>query len=389
MPAPRVSVILTVFNAQPYLREAIDSILAQTLADFELMIIDDCSTDDGWPVIVEAAARDPRITPVRRARQGGASAGLNQCLSSAKGEFVTRQDADDVSRPKRLAEQVAFLDAHGEVGAVGTAATLIDDQGRVISEWRLPQADQDIQRALLERMCFCGPTVMVRRRILEQIRFRFDEALSSSEDYDLCLRVAEVAGMANLAEPLYLYRQHPASVSRSREHEQLARKAAALENALHRRFGSLPAPDLARTAARDFVTAAVMAHLRGQPDKSPEWLERARCLDSRVIEDVDWLAQIVRTAATPLPVSLALARMQSLFADVLPPGHALARLQRSLIAELHLREVFAPAGPPDRARIRQHLWSAVRANPRWLANRGVLSLLVRDILGRPPAESPT
>jgi GT2 family glycosyltransferase len=384
----RVSVLLTVFNAQPYLRAAIDSILTQTYTDFELIAIDDCSSDDGWSVIVEAGSRDSRITPLRRSQQGGASAALNQGLAIATGEFVTRQDGDDVSLPTRLAEQVAYLDAHQDVGAVGTGVTLVDDEGKPFSTWAFPERDEDIQPTLLERMCFCGPTVMVRRRVLDDLQFRFDEALSGSEDYDQCLRIAEVTRLANVPPSLYLYRQHPASVSRSREHEQLARKAAALEHALDRRFGSTSAPERSQAVARDYVTAAVMAHFRGAPPRA-EWLERARALHPPVLEDWGWLARVIRSCASSVPVTVALTRLRPLFLDVLPQCPSSSRLERTLTAEIHMTEVFAAANSRDRTRIRQHLWSAVRSNPRWLANRGVLSLLLRDVITRRPAGSRT
>jgi glycosyltransferase involved in cell wall biosynthesis len=380
---------MAVYNAQPYLRAAIDSVLAQTFRDFQLIIIDDCSTDDGWPVIAAAAARDPRITALRRDHQGGASAGLNQGLSLATGEFITRQDSDDVSAPTRLAEQVSFLDANPEVGAVGTAVAIIDESGRQFSTWNVPETDQAIQSTLLETMCCCGPTMMARRRVLDRLEFRFDEALSGSEDYDFCLRVGEVTRLANLRQPVYHYRQHSSSVSRSREHEQLARKAAALEHALERRFGSVPPAAAARTAARDYVAAALLGHLRGRKDGSREWLDRARRLHAPVLDDVEWLARVIRSSAPPTPVAVAVERTQSLFEDVLPQNLALWWLQRRLTAELHMKEVFAAGNGPDRARRQQHLWSALRSNPAWLANRGVLSLLVKGALVRSSAGSLT
>ena len=225
-----------------------------------------------------------------------------------------------------------------------------------------------------------------RVEVLERLAFTFDESLSGSEDYDFCLRVAEVTQLANLAQPVYQYRQHRASVSQSREPEQLARKAVALEHAICRRFG-IPPADVLQTVSRDFVTAAVMAHMNASSGHPDEWMGRALRLDPSVLDDAGWLAKVIRSSASVLPTSLQLARIDSLFQTLLPRGRSSWTLHRRLKAEVHMKEVFEAGDVADRVRVRGHLWSAIRSNPLWVANRGVLSLLMRNVLDRRPEGS--
>jgi glycosyltransferase involved in cell wall biosynthesis len=374
MSAPRVSVLMTVFNTGGFVKDAVDSVLSQTLTDFELIVVDDCSSDDSWSIVEQSAAADSRIVAIRRGERGGASAGLNEGLRRATGQYIVRQDGDDLSTPTRLAEQVAFLEANPHIGAVGTQAVLIDPAGARIGLTTLPETDAEIQPALVDQMCFIGPAMMVRRSAFERAGFSFDESLSGSEDYDLCLRLAEVAGLANMPEALYLYRQHPSSVSHSQRPMQLFRKAVALENAVHRRFGAAPPAEALRNVARDYVRAAVVGHAMNEAGGHQDCLARALALCPGFFRNIDIVEQVVRKYTPRTSVDAALQFTSSLFRDVLPRTRRLGWLKRRLVAELHVREVF---GSRDSRTIVQHLLAAVRANPVWLMNPGVLSLFVR------------
>jgi glycosyltransferase involved in cell wall biosynthesis len=372
---PRVSVLMTVFNTEAYLRASIDSVLSQTLEDFELIIVDDCSSDGSWPMVTAAAARDRRIVAIRRDRQGGASAALNSGLLHASGTYLTRQDSDDLSTPTRLAEQVAFLERHPEVGAAGTAVLLVDAAGNQLGTSAFPETDREIQPALLDYMCFCGPTVMMRRTAFEAAGLSFDESLSGSEDYDLCLRLGEVGSLANVPLPLYVYRQHASSVSHAKRSQQLVRKAQALEKALHRRFGSAPPSAGIGYVARDYLRAAVIGHAMRESRGTRDLVERAVSLEPGLLLNAPLVEKIVRKYTPSGPVGAALTFTESLFKDVFPPTRSLNRLKRRLIAELHMREVFAASQGGDASAIRAHLWPAIRSNPSWLTNRGVFALL--------------
>ena len=380
MTNPTVTVLMAVFNAESYLREAIASVLSQTLPDFELVIVDDCSTDGSWPIVVDAASADNRILPVRRVAQGGASAALNLGLAQARGAYVTRQDGDDVSVPTRLAEQVAFLETHQEVGAAGTQAFFIDPAGAVLGVTSFPEVDSEIQPALLDRMCFIGPTVMARRDAFERAGFSFDEALAGSEDYDLCLRLAEVAALANLSGKLYRYRQHASSVSHHQRHRQLFRKALGLEKAMQRRFGESPPAEMRALVARDYLRAGVVAHAAGAATAREAYVASAVSTDPSVFGNIAAIEKMVRRYAPGAPIGSTLDFTRSVFDVVLPRNKRLNSLRRRLVRELHVRQLWSDV-QQDPAKVKQHVWRALRSNPACVANRGVLRLLMRHGFG--------
>jgi glycosyltransferase involved in cell wall biosynthesis len=127
-----VSVIMPVFNAKLYLSEAVESILSQTFADFELITIDDCSTDGSLEILKSFAEKDKRVLVLDNERNLGVTPTLNRGLATANGELIARMDADDISLPERLEKQAAFLKAHPEVGLVSGDALAIDAQGSTI-----------------------------------------------------------------------------------------------------------------------------------------------------------------------------------------------------------------------------------------------------------------
>src|SRR5207237_10277673 len=129
--APRVSVLLPVWNGEAFLEQAMESILRQTLSSFELIVIDDGSTDRSAAIAEEFASRDPRMRVLRRPHEG-LSAALNAGIAAARGEYVARMDADDISAPDRLRKQVAYLDAHPACVAVGAWSDVVDEAGRQI-----------------------------------------------------------------------------------------------------------------------------------------------------------------------------------------------------------------------------------------------------------------
>lgn len=209
MSLPLVSVLLPAYNAAPYLREAIDGIRAQTLADWELIVIDDGSTD-GTPAIL-AGCDDPRLIVIRQAN-AGVSAALNAGLARARGRYLARQDADDISHPERLARLAAFLDAHPEIDLVGSTFTAIAPDGSELYTARLMTQPLAIRRFLLAGNCLFHPGVMIRAvRLRAMNGYRLDAR--HVEDYDLWIRLGPVPRLAALPLPLVRYRVHPDNVS--------------------------------------------------------------------------------------------------------------------------------------------------------------------------------
>jgi glycosyltransferase involved in cell wall biosynthesis len=233
--SPKVSVVLPVYNAERYLAEAIESILAQTFTDFELLIGDDCSSDRSLDIMNQYAAQDQRIHALANPTNLGVSATRNRLQSKAQGEFIAVMDADDIALPDRLSQQVTFLDEHPEVVCVGGNHALIDAEGRLLTYLALPPDNEAIQHsALAGHGSICHPCAMIRRDILQQIG-GYDESLRSALDLDLWLRLGEVGHLANLQTVVLYYRLHAHSISETRSTEQRQNARRVCERAWQRR----------------------------------------------------------------------------------------------------------------------------------------------------------
>jgi hypothetical protein len=203
---PRVSVVLPVYNAERFVGEAIDSILGQTLADFELIVIDDGSTDDTPRILADRVSRDPRIRLIARENRG-LTPTLNEGLEGARGPFVAIMNADDIALPERLERQVAFLDTHPAVAAVGSQTRLMLADGTPGPSVSLPQTPADVRRFLPKASPLAHPAVMFRRAAVVEVR-GYRPQIEPAEDYDLWLRLADRHELANLPNVLLHYRVH-------------------------------------------------------------------------------------------------------------------------------------------------------------------------------------
>jgi len=232
---PAVSVLMGVWNAAPQVRDAVESVFAQTAGDLELIVIDDGSTDATAGIL--ASFRDPRLRVERRAR-GGLTPALNAALRLARAPLVARLDADDVAMPERFERQLAFLAEHPEVGVLGTAAREVDASGREVAIVRPPTSDVEIRRALIRSNAFVHSSVTMRRAALEEVG-GYDEAFAVAQDYDLWMRMSRVTRMANLSEALVIRRLLPGRVSEARDTERLRTEASVRWRAV--RSGTYPA----------------------------------------------------------------------------------------------------------------------------------------------------
>lgn len=218
MKHPAVSVVMSVFNGEKFLREAIDSILGQTFRDFEFLIVNDGSRDRTRSIL--ESYRDHRIVTIHQ-ENAGLARSLNRAIRIARGEYVARQDADDVSLPHRLERQLEFLLARPDVALAGTHASFIDRNGREFFTWRPPAPHEKIRQHLIEKgNSFCHGSVLARKdRLMEVGLYR--EAFDCTQDYDLFLRISERYKVANLPDVLYHFRRAPRSVSRKKLARQL------------------------------------------------------------------------------------------------------------------------------------------------------------------------
>ena len=235
MTAPAVSTLMGVWNGAPRVREAVESVLRQTMDDLELIVIDDGSADE-TPAIL-GSFRDPRLRVERRARAGLTRA-LGAALELARAPLVARLDADDVALPERFERQRAFLDAHPDIGLLGTGAREVDAEGRELAVIRPPTDDAAIRCALIRRNPFVHSSVMMRRAIVERVG-GYDPAFPVAQDYDLWMRMSRVTRMANLPQPLVVRRLLPGRIGSTRETERFRAEARVRWRAVH--AGTYPA----------------------------------------------------------------------------------------------------------------------------------------------------
>jgi glycosyltransferase involved in cell wall biosynthesis len=215
-----VSVLLPVFNGARTLPAAIDSILAQTHRDFELIMIDDSSTDNSAEVIRAYAGRDQRILPVYHARNAGLAPTLNEGLQLAQGDFVARMDQDDESLPQRLARQLEYMSAHPRAAVAGSFVFHMGRWRRYDRLVEFPTKPEEIRTALQRYNCLYHPSTMLRRSaILDLGGYR--SAFQNAEDYDLWLRVSKAHDLENIPEPLIRYRLSVNGMTLGRKWEQL------------------------------------------------------------------------------------------------------------------------------------------------------------------------
>jgi hypothetical protein len=204
-------VLLPVWNGEAFLEQAMESILRQTFSSFELIVIDDGSTDRTAAIAEEFASGDDRVRVLGRPHEG-LSAALNAGIAAARGEYVARMDADDISLPDRLQKQVAYLDAHPACVALGTWIEVVDEAARPIGLKTFATTHDEISAALLRCVSpMAHPTVVARRDVLGAAG-GYDARRYPSEDLDLWFRLADRGELANLGEALLQHRRHKQAI---------------------------------------------------------------------------------------------------------------------------------------------------------------------------------
>jgi glycosyltransferase involved in cell wall biosynthesis len=224
---PIVSVVLAVYNGEQYLRSTVESVLAQTLSDFELIIVNDGSTDASRDIALSFG--DPRIRVIDNPRNLGLTPSLNRGLLEARGEFVARIDADDLAAPKRLARQVDFLRRRPGVGLVGTWYRAMDGNGKTLNRGQLPTDHVEIRWSLMFYCAFVHSGVMWRRVSVHESVGLYDDAFAYAMDWEYWSRIASRLQVANLGAHLTHYRVGPHSMSSThpRVHAEIADARAA------------------------------------------------------------------------------------------------------------------------------------------------------------------
>ena len=217
---PQVSVLMSVYNSADYLSEAIESILSQTFTDFEFLIIDDGSSDESLSILQEYARKDQRVQVIENEQNMGLSLSLNKGLKLASCELVARMDADDVSEPKRLEMQVAFMRENPDVTVCGGAITVYEEPSQGFSN---PVTHEEVMAKNLFSCAFAHPAVLMRKTQILELAGGYDAEELYAEDFGLWARLAisGKAKFANLRESLLRYRLHPDQPRKSYKDTQL------------------------------------------------------------------------------------------------------------------------------------------------------------------------
>jgi glycosyl transferase family 2 len=247
--------MMPLYNAERYVREAIGSVLAQTYTDFELLVRDDGSTDGSAAAVAEFA-QDPRVRFTRNDRNRGVSWSRQAVLEDARGDYIAVLDADDVAFPHRLARQVAFLDAHPDIAVLGSAFEVIDRDGVVRQQVRVPVRPEVIRWMLLFGSCIAHSSVMYRREaVLRGGGYRADMLVS--EDYDLWVRLAGTNRIAQLDDVLVRWRHHGANTHLTEREEVRHAGVAGVRQSVRVQTGLDIAEPIAECLARDVSPRSV------------------------------------------------------------------------------------------------------------------------------------
>ena len=270
-----VSVIMTAHNAQEYIFEAIDSILRQTLTNFELFVIDDGSNDSTMEIINEFVLRDSRVIPIFNEKNVGQPRSRNKAIELAKGEFVAIMDADDISLPNRLETQAAYLQAHPTVGLTGSLAMEIDSKGH--SRGRI-RGDIRCEAEMLWAEISCvsssviHPTVMLRKSIVDKHQLRYNLKVPYAQDKEFWCRLLLLAEGTVLPRCLLRYRVHEKSISNSKTAKQREYAIGAVLQMVRSFLGD-------ESISTETIEQMISIGPSFMPDALPAWELRIRILE--------------------------------------------------------------------------------------------------------------
>lgn len=200
----KISVVMSVYNGMPYLKEAVDSILAQSYKNFEFIIVDDASIDGTWKYL--RGLKDKRIKLIKNKKNLGLALSLNKALRQAHGDYIARMDADDISYPVRLKKQLDYLERNKKVDLCGSWATLINDDGAVVGKNRKnPLNDDDLKKLLSIYPTIIHPTFFAKREFFVKTG-GYKDKFDGAEEYDLLCRAKRDFVYANIAKELIYWR---------------------------------------------------------------------------------------------------------------------------------------------------------------------------------------
>lgn len=373
----QISVIIPAYNQGHYLAKAVKSVLAQTYTAWEAIIVDDGSTDD--TAEVAATFSDPRIRYIYQENRG-LSGARNTGIRHARGNYLTYLDSDDCFVPEKLALLVTELEDKPHLGFVAGQAIPVDERGCQIGKTFKEGPPEDPVRWLLGNPLHVG-SVLVRRSWQERVGF-FDERLRSYEDWDMWLRLARAGcQMGWVPRPVSLYRFHTGQMTR--DGRQMTEATLAV---LDKFFKDDSLPESWRAMedtaySRAYLRAAAQAYREEDLASARDHLSQAVSLDPELTADGGAALAAHVAAWTDLPkISDPVAYMERVCNNLPDRVEGLRSRLRSELGRVALQQAFAAYGEREMACTRAAVRQAIRYHPRWLANRGVLSILVRSHL---------
>ncbi|QWU15228.1 Glycosyltransferase involved in cell wall bisynthesis [Paenibacillus sophorae] len=260
-----LSVLMPVYNASRFLEQAVESILQQSYTDFELIVINDGSTDNSLEILERYS--DPRIKLIHNGSNSGIVSSLNCGLNAASGAYIARMDADDYSLPDRFKAQIQFMDLHPDIGVCGTQYRIMDSPRFGVSNTTLPCDPDIVACSLLINCCLAHPTVVMRRRVLDQLHgWPYDPNYQYAEDYHLWARLSAITRIANLNQCYLHYRYHDQQLSRTKSLEQIW-QADRIRLDLLNGMGIDPTPE-------EWALHLNLCHLRSRGLSEREWTRK-------------------------------------------------------------------------------------------------------------------
>ncbi len=205
--SPLVSVVLPLYNSSKFILDSVNSILNQTYTNFELIIIDDCSTDDSYDIVNRI--NDNRIKLIKNQTNLGLNKTLNYGISLARGKYIARMDHDDISLPQRFEIQVNFLEKNNDYILIGCNCDTINNYGDIIRKADISSFDDAYLKSILFFACpFVHPSIMIRKSVLDNYSIAYNEEIKQAEDYVLYCSIAKYGKFYSTPEVLFHYREH-------------------------------------------------------------------------------------------------------------------------------------------------------------------------------------
>jgi glycosyltransferase involved in cell wall biosynthesis len=380
----KVSVIIPAYNQGVYLGKAVQSVLDQTYPDFDIVIVDDGSTDD--TADIARGFKDQRIRYIYQENRG-LSAARNTGIQNSDGELLTFLDSDDLFFPDKLEVLVAELNHHPEVGFVAGQAVLIDENGNPLGEvFNTPLPEDPARLLLWNPLHVCS--VMVRRLWIDRVGL-FDERFRAYEDWDMWLRLARAGcPMRWTPHPVSMYRFHTHQMTQDRE-----RMTTATFAVLAKVFSDPTLPehwknlkDLAYANA--YLRAAIQAYRMGDIQEGQRALGEAVRLDPDLCaNDAKELARRLSALADSPKIHDKLSFLEQVYQHLPDSLLTLERRKRADLGQFAVDQGFAAHQRGNWALARRYLLQAIKYQPRYLMNRGVLAILLRSMRQRSTSPS--